>query len=101
MGIHGGHDETSLMLHLRPELVELEAADRSIPDGLAMNDHVRFGGTASFGWTTSDLSTTGHIGDPTGATAEIGANLFEQAVSLLSEQLREISAFTFPHGPDA
>jgi len=101
MGIHGGHDETSLMLHLRPDLVELGAAGRAIPEKLASNTHVRFGGSTSFGWTTSDLSSTGHIGDPTGATAEIGASLFAQAVSLLGDQIREISTFSFPYGPDA
>ena len=43
MGIHGGHDETSVMLHLRPDLVHLERAERNVPEWLAENDHVRFG----------------------------------------------------------
>ena len=29
MGVHGGHDETSLMLHLAPELVDMTAARRA------------------------------------------------------------------------
>ena len=31
MGVHGGADETSLMLHLAPELVDMEAATRNVP----------------------------------------------------------------------
>ena len=38
MGIHGGHDETSLMLHLRPELVQMDKATRRIPEHLAGNE---------------------------------------------------------------
>lgn len=32
MGIHGGHDETSVMLHLRPDLVQLDRASRNVPE---------------------------------------------------------------------
>lgn len=97
MGIHGGHDETSLMLHLRPDLVAMDAATRSVPKAMAENTFVKFGGPTSFGWLASDLSSEGHIGDPTGATAAIGATLFDQAVGLLSEQMREIVTFEFPN----
>ncbi len=95
MGIHGGHDETSLMLHLRPELVDMASAVRNVPEHLADNTHVRFGGSVSFGWLSNDFGTSGHIGDPTGATAEYGALLFDQAVDSLVDQLREIQVFTF------
>lgn len=44
MGIHGGLGETSLMLHLRPELVRMDLAARNVPEHLAENDHVKFGG---------------------------------------------------------
>ena len=32
MGVHGGTDETSLMLHLAPELVRMELAERRVPE---------------------------------------------------------------------
>ena len=38
MGIHGGLDETSLMLYLAPETVDMSAATRNVPDVLAAND---------------------------------------------------------------
>lgn len=95
MGIHGGHDETSMMLHLRPDLVDMSLATRRVPDRLAENRHVRFGGSVPFGWTSDDFGPDGHIGDPVGATAEEGRELLEAAVGMLCEQLAEISRFDF------
>ena len=95
MGIHGGHDETSVMLHLRPDLVRMDRAVRRVPDGLRQQTHVRFGGLTTFGWLSNDFGPDGHIGDPTGATAEAGKALFDAAVALVAEQLLEISTFNF------
>jgi creatinine amidohydrolase len=95
MGIHGGTDETSLMLHLAPELVDMSSATRNVPDKLASNRYVRFGGKVGFGWLSNDFGPDGHIGDPTVATAEAGEQLFEAAVTAFSEALAEISAFEF------
>ncbi len=95
MDIHGGHQETSVFMHLRPHLVHLERAGRAVPATLADNAHVKFGGLTSFGWLSNDFSPEGHIGDPTGATAEEGKQLFEAAVRLLGEQMAEIAAFDF------
>ena len=95
MGIHGGHDETSVMLHLRPDLVHMDRAVRRVPEALADQTHVRFGGLTTFGWLSNDFGPDGHIGDPTGATAEAGKLLFEAAVDLVAEQLLEISSFDF------
>ena len=98
MGIHGGHRETSVFMHLRPHLVHLEKARRAVPERLAENRHVRFGGAASFGWLSNDFGPDGHIGDPTGASEEEGKLLFETAVTLLGEQMAEIAAFDFGLG---
>ncbi len=95
MGVHGGMDETSVMLHLRPELVDMTSAVRSVPEGLARNRHVRFGGSVPFGWLSDDFFSDGVIGDPTGATAEAGKAMFEASVASLAEALVEISRFDF------
>jgi creatinine amidohydrolase len=95
MGIHGGLAETSMMLHLRPDLVDMARAVRNIPEHLADNTMVRFGGEVSFGWLAADFGPTGVIGDPTGADPGTGARLFERAVERLIAALTEVRAFRF------
>lgn len=95
MGVHGGHDETSVMLHLRPDLVDMSKASRRVPEGLAGNKHVKFGGTVSFGWLSNDFFEEGHVGDPTGATAAAGARMFGASVDHLCEVMQEVSTFDF------
>jgi creatinine amidohydrolase len=95
MGVHGGMDETSVMLHLRPELVDMSVAVRRVPEKLAENEHVRFGGRVAFGWLSNDFFPEGHIGDPTGANAAVGEQMFSSAVSTLGDAIREISRFDF------
>jgi creatinine amidohydrolase len=99
MGIHGGTNETSMMLHLAPELVDMSAAVRQVPEHLAGNRYVRFGGAVSFGWLSDDFGTNGVIGDPVPATAERGAELFAGAVEAFCAALVEIAAFE--HNPGA
>ncbi|MGZ0214675.1 MAG: creatininase family protein [Acidimicrobiales bacterium] len=95
MGIHGGYEETSVMLHLCPELVDMKSASRNIPEELSKNQYVRFGGTTSFGWLASDFGKDGHIGDPTGATSAAGQELFAAAIEFVGKQLEEVSKFSF------
>ena len=96
MGIHGGTDETSMMLHLAPDLVDMSNATRNVPERLADNRYVRFGGTVGFGWLSNDFGPDGHIGDPTAATAERGRELFDRAVDAFCESLAEIADFELP-----
>jgi creatinine amidohydrolase len=95
MGVHGGVDETSVMLHLRPDLVDMSLAVRRVPEGLAKNEQVKFGGRVAFGWLSNDFFPEGHIGDPTGASADIGARMFSGAVESLGVAMKEISRFDF------
>jgi len=95
MGVHGGTDETSVMLHLAPQLCDMSTAERRIPEGMINNRYVRFGGSVSFGWLSNDFFPDGYIGDPTMASAELGKQLFEGSVTAFGEALREISTFNF------
>jgi len=95
MGVHGGTDETSMLLHLAPELVDMSLGERRVPEKIAANTYVRFGGRVSFGWLSNDFNDDGVIGDPTEATPELGAQLFEGAVRGFGEALREIATFDF------
>jgi len=96
MGIHGGTDETSMMLHLAPHLVDMAVATRNVPEQLADNRYVRFGGAVGFGWLSNDFGPDGHIGDLTPATAERGEQLVTQAVDAFCEALGEVSTFELP-----
>ncbi|MEB3171554.1 MAG: creatininase family protein [Synechococcaceae cyanobacterium] len=78
-GLHAGLAETSLMLHLAPEQVG-EARPRDgcqnapIPDGWSLE------GAAPLAWLTRELSASGVIGDARGASAALGAQLFDRLV---------------------
>lgn len=95
MGVHGGTDETSMMLHLAPHLVDMSKAERRVPEAMADNRYVRFGGRVSFGWMSNDFFPDGYIGDPTPATAELGRTLFDGSVQAFCEALAEIASFNF------
>lgn len=56
---------------------------------------MRFGGRISFGWLSNDFFPDGYIGDPTAASAERGAELFEGSVRNVCEGLREVADFDF------
>ncbi len=95
MGIHGGLNETSVFSYLRPGETRMEKAVRRVPEWMAENKWVKFGGKVQFGWTSRDFGSEGLIGDPTDANPELGKELFESAVESLADQLREISNFDF------
>jgi creatinine amidohydrolase len=81
-GIHAGDAETSLLLHLLPDTVDMTQAR---PDGLAAqppaNALLSLEGALPYAWLTRDLSSSGTIGDPTTASAAKGAQIFDQLVT--------------------
>jgi creatinine amidohydrolase len=95
LGIHGGHMETSMMLHLRPDLVRMNKAQRHVPEALSRNKHVGFGGSVSFGWLSNDFGPSGVIGDPTKASSADGEQAMREITASLGEQLAEVKTFDF------
>lgn len=95
MGVHAGLQETSLVLHLRPDLVDMSAARSNVPTYQQRYSRVGFGKPARHGWLASDFGPDGVIGDPTAATAELGAQMFESIVANLGETLAEVARFEF------
>lgn len=95
-GIHGGAIETSMMLHLAPELVNRDEL-RDFPSlGIAMETefkHLAPEGRISFGWQTQDLNPYGACGDARNADAERGRLLVEHAAAALVDLLREVDRF--------
>lgn len=96
-GIHGGSGETSLAMHLRPDLVDLSLAERAVPEHLAGFEQIGFGGApVQFGWTSDDFGSGGVIGDPTTASAAEGAELAASLVAQGVAGLAEVARFE-PH----
>jgi creatinine amidohydrolase len=74
-GIHGGDVETSLMLHFRPDLVDMGKAENFVSNvARAEKDFelLRQTGTHAFAWIATDLNPHGVVGDASIATAEKG-----------------------------
>ena len=93
LGIHAGHAETSIVQHLRPELVDLSVAEPSVPAHLADYEHIGFRKRVTFGWLSNDFATNGTLGDPTGANAAYGAELFDRSVTDAVAAFAEIARF--------
>jgi len=74
-GIHGGDVETSLMLHFRPDLVDMSKAQdfpSKVEQAEKNFDLLRHTGTHAFAWIASDLNPNGTVGNASVATAEKG-----------------------------
>ncbi|WP_269585473.1 creatininase family protein [Roseibium sp. Sym1] len=95
-GIHGGDIETSLMLHLRPDLVRMElAADFPSEQQRYLKEfkHLRGHGKAQYGWMSEDLNPSGALGNAARATAEKGRLSLDHAAHGFIELLKDIDAF--------
>ena len=82
---HAGHAETSVLLHLSPEVVRVGAWRVGNREPLAdLMPRLRSGGVAA-------VSAVGVLGDPTTATAKDGAVLFGIMVARCTERVRRWS----------
>jgi creatinine amidohydrolase len=94
--IHGGDIETSVMLALHPDKVDMAKAARF---GSAQSNfaeryrHLRAYGPHAFGWKMSDLNVAGVAGDASAATAERGEQLIAHVVCGIIELLEDVGAF--------
>jgi creatinine amidohydrolase len=105
-GIHAGDIETSLMLHLRPDLVRMEKAQNFVSSALAIEQqftHLRAVGPHGFGWIAQDLNPDGAVGNASIATARKGEATAEHQVQGCIALLRDMTAFPLSrlHTPDA
>ena len=87
-GIHGGDRETSLMLHFRPETVDMTQA-RDFPS-TAETAPISPIGPTSYGWISSDLNPAGTVGEAHLGTAEKGKITCEHQVNGFIELLRAV-----------
>ena len=97
-GIHGGAIETSMMLHLAPDLVQMDKARdfKSLTEDLHERGFQRIGGGGGgkLAWQTQDLNTDGVCGDARAANAEKGKTLVDFAARRLIELLEEVDCLS-------
>ena len=100
-GIHGGEVETALMLHFRPDLVDMGAArnfESLAKDTDAGLKHLGPTGAHAFAWIARDLNPDGVVGDASAATAETGRLIAEHQACGFIELLRDIRSVSLKDG---
>jgi creatinine amidohydrolase len=108
-GIHAGDLETSVMLALHPDLVQMNHARNfhpTVADIAVGNKHLGLSNAGKIGWQAQDMNAAGACGDATKATAEKGsafiAHAARQIATLLDEVHRmPLSFLDTPANPDA
>jgi creatinine amidohydrolase len=96
-GAHAGYVETCMMLALTPALVNMDVAEPGrADDDFYRPENVRRSQMESFLKGVQTQSANGILGDPTGATAEVGERLLDIAATALAADLAPGSA----HDPE-
>ena len=105
-GIHAGDVETSMMLALRPQTVDMEQA-RDFPsssqDRAQKFEILGNGRSAKLGWQMQDYNPMGAAGDATRATADKGRAVIEAAgrqLALLLQEVAQVPLSTLVARPD-
>ncbi len=92
--VHGGWIETSVMLHLAPQLVATQLLEARPPRPPSASLFPR--GPVNWGWRIDDLApmdgNAGWIGSPNLASAELGQMLVDHAAKSVLNTLHEIAA---------
>lgn len=105
-GIHAGDVETSMMLALRPQTVDMEQARdfrSSSQDRAEQFEILGNGRSAKLGWQMQDYNPMGAAGDATLATADKGRAVVEAAgrqLALLLQEVAQVPLSTLVARPD-
>lgn len=96
---HGGEEETSLMLFLRPDLVNMEIAKENPLRWRSPYLSASYAHDAAVvvGRKRSDIAPAGHNGDPTRASTEKGKLLFEAIVEAVARFIRDFREWRLDH----
>jgi creatinine amidohydrolase len=95
-GIHAGDIETSLMLHFRPDLVDMGQAGRFDPLTVAMADEYKWlrpTGLHAMAWMAQDVNGSGAAGDASLATVEKGKATAAFQAKGFAELLADVAKF--------
>ncbi len=94
--IHAGFIETSAMLALRPDLVDMSRAENfanAQADFAEKFTHLRAYGPHTFGWKIGDIAPQGAAGNAASANAAAGERILDHAVSGFIELLADVDRF--------
>lgn len=94
-GIHGGDAETSLMLHFRPDLVDMTRAvdfRSTAEEDEATFAHLRPVGPTAYAWLADDLNPAGALGEAHLASADKGRVTCDFGIQAFVEILRDVKA---------
>lgn len=90
-GAHSGFSETSLMLTIKPELVNMERAeDGRSDDDFYHPDQIKLSQLESFVYGVKSQSPNGILGDARGANPEAGDELLELRVKSAAQDIRKL-----------
>jgi creatinine amidohydrolase len=92
-GIHGGEIETSLLLALAPQWVEMQRAQHfASTSEQRSRDYAILGNgrSAKFAWQTQDYNPEGAVGNAAAATADKGLALLDAAGRAFAQLLAEV-----------
>lgn len=95
-GIHAGDAETSLLLALLPDQVDMSQAIAEYPPVLAATSPLSLEGALPISWATHDLSRSGVIGDPTTASRAKGLQLLDSLAQGWVEVFQAVHTFHWP-----
>jgi len=96
LDIHAGYIETSVMLALAPELVQMDKAQNfTNVQGQLIEDYqyLRAYGPHAFGWMMSDLNKQGAAGNALRANAQDGEKIIAHAVKGLTGLMEDVHRF--------
>ncbi len=98
-GIHAGQIETSMMLHLTPDLVRMDLAKNwrsTSQDRAERFDILGNGRSAKMGWAIEDYNASGAVGDAASASADKGERVVNEAAKALVKLLQELHVLRSP-----
>jgi creatinine amidohydrolase/Fe(II)-dependent formamide hydrolase-like protein len=92
--VHAGEIETSTSLAVRPHLVRMDRARKSVP--AFSSRYLNFTGKRSIAWYayTRKISASGIMGDPTKASAEKGEKIWEIMIAHLVALVEDLKGMT-------
>jgi creatinine amidohydrolase len=98
-GLHGGRIETSMMLHIAPDLVRRDKVAAFASEAARWEagfSVLEVEGATGIGWLAEDLNAEGVTGDATGASDALGARLIDHCGRRLAALIADVDGLMPP-----